>query len=48
MWIFNPEDMVIDVRRLSDTIEEWLMSAEYTIDCRNKNLIFFERIIRTF
>lgn len=35
-------------RGLSNTIEEWLMSAEYIIDSGNENVILCERGIRTF
>lgn len=35
-------------RGLSNTIEEWLMSAEYIISAGNENVILCERGIRTF
>ncbi|MDL2237800.1 3-deoxy-7-phosphoheptulonate synthase [Christensenellaceae bacterium OttesenSCG-928-K19] len=35
-------------RGLSNTIEEWLMSAEYIISSGNENVILCERGIRTF
>ena len=35
-------------RGLSNTIEEWLMSAEYILSGGNKNVILCERGIRTF
>ena len=35
-------------RGLSNTIEEWLMSAEYILDAGNPNVILCERGIRTF
>ncbi len=35
-------------RGLANTIEEWLMSAEYILAGGNKNVIFCERGIRTF
>src|SRR5690606_23039523 len=35
-------------RGLSNTIEEWLMSAEYIMACGNEQVILCERGIRTF
>ena len=35
-------------RGLSNTIEEWLMSAEYIVSGGNENVILCERGIRTF
>ena len=35
-------------RGLANTIEEWIMAAEYIMDGGNENVIFCERGIRTF
>ena len=35
-------------RGLANTIEEWIMSAEYIMAAGNENVIFCERGIRTF
>src|SRR5208283_4187373 len=39
---------VVLKRGMSQTIEEWLMSAEYIMSEGNKNVILCERGIRTF
>ncbi|MBW5378550.1 3-deoxy-7-phosphoheptulonate synthase, partial [Brachyspira pilosicoli] len=35
-------------RGLANTMEEWLMSAEYILDKGNPNVVLCERGIRTF
>ncbi len=44
----NTKKPVLLKRGLSNTIEEWLMSAEYIISAGNENVILCERGIRTF
>src|SRR5205814_1116371 len=42
------EKPVILKRGMANTIEEWLMSAEYVLSGGNHNVILCERGIRTF
>lgn len=44
----NTRKPILLKRGLSNTIEEWLMSAEYIISSGNENVILCERGIRTF
>ncbi len=44
----NTKKPILLKRGLSNTIEEWLMSAEYIIASGNENVILCERGIRTF
>ncbi len=44
----NTQKPILLKRGLSNTIEEWLMSAEYIISSGNENVILCERGIRTF
>jgi 3-deoxy-7-phosphoheptulonate synthase len=44
----NTTKPILLKRGLSNTIEEWMMSAEYIISAGNENVILCERGIRTF
>lgn len=47
--VLGKQDKPVLLKRgLANTIEEWLMSAEYIMSGGNKNVILCERGIRTF